>query len=683
MSKSVLPFRQIHLDFHTSEQIVGVGAAFDPEAFADTLVRAHVDSVTCFARCHHGWLYYDSKLTPERRHPHLSTDLLRRQIEVCHDHGIRVPIYITVQWDHYSADQHPEWLARDEEGRPFGTPTFEAGFYRRLCVGSPYRDFLEAHTREVLELLPVDGLFFDIVHPLPCACRHCRQAMDERGMNPARLADRHTYGRLLIDAFKREMTALVRGLSPDCAVFYNAGHIGPRDRASARAYTHWELESLPSGGWGYLHFPIAQRYARTLGLECLGMTGKFHTSWGDFHSFKNQAALEYECFRMLALGAKCSVGDQLPPSGALDEPVYELIGAVYGGVAQKEAWCRGARPLNDIAVLSPEEFAEPDAARLPQPAMGAERMLDEGGHQFDIVDSQADFGAYQLLVLPDTIPVDAALARKLGAYLAGGGALIATFESGLAPGKEGFALPQLGVELAGEGPRDARGELVRGRHFPNGDYTEYLRPGAAVGSGLPPTEHAMYMRGLEVRADADAEVLAVTVASHFDRSYRHFSSHRQSPASGQVRGPAIVRRDRAIYFAHPIFSQYAQNAPRWCKQLFLNAVAMLLPEPLLRHNGPSTLFATVNEQAAERRLVVHLLHYIPERRGADFDVIEEVIPLHNLEVSVRAERPVLRVATAPEGVELPFRAEKGRVRFTLPRLNGHQIVALELEVSTY
>src|SRR4029450_8740079 len=147
-----------------------------------------------------------------------------------------------------------------------------------------------------------------------------------------------------IDEFKHDMTAFVRQFAPDCTIFYNAGHIGTRDRAAAGAYSHWELESLPSGGWGYLHFPVTQRYARTLGLECLGMTGKFHTSWGDFHSLKNPAALQFECFQMLALGAKCSVGDQLHPTGTLDAATYALIGGVYAEGARKEPGGRGARP---------------------------------------------------------------------------------------------------------------------------------------------------------------------------------------------------------------------------------------------------------------------------------------------------------------------------------------------------
>ncbi|HOS94107.1 MAG TPA: beta-galactosidase, partial [Armatimonadota bacterium] len=116
-----LRFRQIHLDFHTSEQIPGIGSEFDPDEFADTLKAAHVNSVTCFSRCHHGWIYHDTARFPERRHPHLTRNLLKEQIDACHQRDIRVPIYITVMWDHFTARRHPEWIAIDETGRQIGT----------------------------------------------------------------------------------------------------------------------------------------------------------------------------------------------------------------------------------------------------------------------------------------------------------------------------------------------------------------------------------------------------------------------------------------------------------------------------------------------------------------------------------------------------------------------------------
>ncbi|MDD5707466.1 MAG: hypothetical protein PHR35_16200, partial [Kiritimatiellae bacterium] len=51
-------FRQIHLDFHTSEHIPDVGAEFDADTFGNTLDEARVNWVTLFATCHHGWSYY-------------------------------------------------------------------------------------------------------------------------------------------------------------------------------------------------------------------------------------------------------------------------------------------------------------------------------------------------------------------------------------------------------------------------------------------------------------------------------------------------------------------------------------------------------------------------------------------------------------------------------------------------
>jgi hypothetical protein len=672
-----LPFRGIHLDFHTSEQIPDIGADFDPEEFADTLVKAHVNSITCFARCHHGWIYYDTALNPERRHPHLKRNLLQEQIEACHARGIRVPIYTTVQWDHFTARQHPEWLCTDERGCIIGTPPFEAGFYRELNINSPYvEEFLKPHVREIMTTLPVDGFFFDIVRPVPSTDPYTQEKMRATGLDPANAQHRAQFALESLNAFKREMSAFVWSLNPEASVFFNAGHVGTRHRSVVDAYSHWELETLPSGGWGYQHFPVTVRYARTLGLDVLGQTGKFHTSWGDFHSFKNLAALQFEVFRMLALNAKCMIGDQLPPQGRLEPHVYELIGKVYAEVEQKEPWCRGAKPITEIAVFTPEEFAGASAGQLPDAIKGVTRMLEESAHQFDIVDSYSDLSSYRVVILPDAIPVHAELATKLNAYLAQGVKLIATFESGLNPEKTAFALKALGVEIASQGPRDANGELVRGRYYERGDYVEYVLPHEAIGRGVPPTEHVMYIRGMDVRALSGGEVLASIVPSYFDRSWEHFCSHRHTPSAGKPGSPAIVRNGNAVYFSSPIFTMYQKLAPLWCKRLFLNALDLLLPEPLVRHAGPSTLLVALNEQPSQRRQVLHLLHYIPERRGELFDVVEDVIPLHHVSISVRVPQQVKHVATAPQGEILSFTMQGERVEFVVPIIHGHQMVEL-------
>ena len=139
----------------------------------------------------------------------------------------------------------------------------------------------------------------------------------------------------------------------------------------------------------------------------------------------------------------------------------------------------------------------------------------------------------------------------------------------------------------------------------------------------------------------------------------------------------VIKNGRAIYFANPIFTEYNTVAPRWEKQLFLNALELLLPDPLVWHDGPTTLQVTVNQQPDENRWIVHLLHYIPERRSQEIDIIEDVIPLYNVKVSIRLPR-IKSVMCVPEQEPLPYQQKDGRVGFVLPRLVGHQMIALEL-----
>src|SRR4028118_435864 len=110
----LLPTRQIHLDFHTSEHIPGVGARFDRKQFQKALQAGKVNSITLFAKCHHSWSYYPTEVG--RQHPHLALDLLGEQITACREIGVRCPIYYTVGWSANDAAAHPERCVRDKDG---------------------------------------------------------------------------------------------------------------------------------------------------------------------------------------------------------------------------------------------------------------------------------------------------------------------------------------------------------------------------------------------------------------------------------------------------------------------------------------------------------------------------------------------------------------------------------------
>ncbi len=653
-----LRFRQVHLDFHTSEKIVGIGSRFDAEEFARTLKEARVNSVTCFSRCHHGMIYHDTKF--EARHPHLEINLLAEQIEACHAVDIRVPIYITVGWDEYMYRRHPEYCEISPDGRHSAGPLDARWHKMCLNLASPYVKYVEEQTREVLEMFDVDGFFFDIIFQGQCVCPVCLGGMLESGYDPELEADRVRYSKSVLDAFKRHFTDVVRSVNQDCTIFYNAGHIYPDWRPILDTYTHLELESLPSGGWGYSHFPMTMRYARRLGKECLGMTGKFHTSWGDFSSFKHQEALEYEVFTQLANGAKCSIGDQLHPTGEICQETYSLIGSVYGRVEALEPWCTGAEALAEVAVFNPEAVGKHDG-RVDSAASGAFHMLVEEHHQFDFVDAESDLSRYRALVLPDKITLGGALVEQVRGFIESGGVVLASHKSGLDAAEQAFAVPEMGLEYVGDAAFSPDFVLAR----------------ESIAGGTPSVPHVMYERGTKIRALDGTEVLADCYDPYFNRTYEHFCSHRHTPIEGKADRPAATRAGNAIYLAHPVFGMYHRLGARFWKRLAMNALALALPEPMVRTNAPTTAQVTVTRQESEGRTMVHVLHYIPERRAQQIDTIQDVIPLHDVRVALRREAAPSRVYLAPDEIDLPCEWSDGYAEVSIPVVNGYAVLAFE------
>lgn len=669
--KDNIASRQIHLDFHTSEKIEGVCAEFDAEVFADTLEKAHVNSVTLFSCCHHGMLYYDSKLFPEMVHPHLAhRDLLREQAAACHRHGIAVNLYTTIRWNKPAADAHPDWVCIDEYGALQdykGKKYFEAGFYKNLCVNTPYREFLKKQFGEVLETVPAEGVWYDAAFANECCCPVCQRMMRERSMNPADREDRKKFALMTHYDMVSDLSAYAKSFHSDYNVCFNKGHIGYLDKPVKDAYSYFSFESLPGEEWGYLDFPVSAKYMRNFGKECLGLTSRFHTEWGDFHAFRNRAAMEFEVFSMLANGCKCTIGDQMDYWGVLNPDMYRQIGQVYESVERKEPWCLGSVPLSEIGVFTAEEFfADGTAGEIPGAGEGVTRLLIELGFQFDFIDSTSILEKYRLLILPDVIPINKSFAEKLKTYLTEGGKLIASWHSGLTPEGNTFAFPDMAVIYKGEAPYSP----------------DFIFPKEHLEKGLESAEHVMYDRGTLVEAVEGAEFIQMAVRPVFNRSYEHFCSHMHSPSAREEAYPAIVETTKTAYFIHPVFTTYQRIAPPWYKKLFQNEVERMLEEPYVSHNGPSTVITNLLRQDKENRHILHILHYVPIRKCKNLDIVEDIIPLHHVEITLYIGESAGKIYEAPYGRELAFNQEKvssGRYRivFVVPEVRGHHMTVIE------
>ncbi len=667
-----LPFRQIHLDFHTSEVIGGVGSKFSKAQFQEMLRVGHVNSITVFSKCHHGLSYHETSVGV--RHPHLKCELLPLQLEACEEIGVQAPVYLSAGLDEAMAIKHPEWCRQSKDGRLF--EPLKPGF-KGLSFSSPYLDYLCAQIEEVARKYDPIGIFLDIIHPHRDYSVWALRDMRSLGLDPENDSDADEYSMRVLSKYFEKTTAACKVKNPNIRVFHNSGHIAKGNYEAMGWNTHLELESLPTGGWGYDHFPMSAKYVATTGYDFLGMTGKFHTTWGEFGGFKRPNALRYECAAMLAFGSKCSVGDQLHPNGAMNPDTYKLIGAAYKEVEQREPWCVGATPVNEIALLSPEamhtgilgEYRSKGASEE-----GASRMLLELGEGFDVLDLEADLSKYKVVILPDefVLPGNGKMGdfeAKLYKYLEGGGKILASGDSGLDADKEDFVL-DFGCENLGRSPW-------------NPDYLI-----ATELSPTPPVRGPFVIHGgaWDVAPREGAQVLSHRARPYFNRTWDHFCSHQHTPDEGHIEFAGAVLSPSAVYFAHSIFRSYRELGQPLYRDLVQDALAHLRGAKQVETSLPTTGRVSLMKQGEHKRYVLHLLHAIPVKRGAnssqwgtgssEVEVIEDLHPVHDVQISVRVPETIKSARLVPEGRELELKLEDGAARFSLEKLDCHAMIEL-------
>jgi len=663
-----LPFRQVHLDFHTSEHIPDVGAKFSKSQFQEALRLGHVDSITLFAKCHHGLSYYPTKIG--RMHPHLKRDLLGEQIEACREIGVRCPIYLSAGIDEWMALNHPEWLIVGKNGA--GKEPLAAG-WNLMRFNSPYLDYLCAQIEEVVNLwADNDGIFLDIIAPRHDYSHASLLEMRRLGLDPANDADIAKFAQQVLLEYYQRTNAAVRSVRADTQVFHNGGHIPIGAHGFNFFNSHFELESLPTGGWGYDHFPLSARYAMTQPREFLGMTGKFHGSWGEFGGFKRPAALRYECSAMLANGAKCSIGDQLHPSGEMNLDTYALIGAAYAEVQTKEAWVKEISPAAQVAIVSAEshqsEWRGLDVSRINDE--GAARMLLELHIPFVILDEHASWDGYEVVILPDGFELSLAKLEQAQIFIKNGGRIIAAGSALLNESKDAFVLNP-SATLIGRSPYDP----------------DYLV--ASELSQEVPVKSPIVIEGgaYEIKTES-AQVLAERRVPYFNRTWEHFCSHQHAPDSPEMVGPAAIFGNGIVYFAHNLFSQYRLMAQPLYRDFFCAALKLCFPAGLpVQTNLPTVARFNLLEQKQAKRFIAHLLYAPISFRAMKMtwgtpqplEIIEELLPLQNIQVALKIKEAIKKVSLVPSCVELVFTQTGADVSFAVPEFTGHQMVELRYQ----
>lgn len=658
-----MKFRQVHLDFHTSEAIEDIGKDFSKENFQTMLKKGHVDSITVFSKCHHGWSYHPTKAN--KIHPGLSFDLLGEQIKAAHEIGVKTPVYISAGLDEKCAVKHPEWVVRQKDESTTWVKDFMTPGYHLLCFNTPYLQMLVDQVKEVLTNYDADGIFMDIVSERPCYCHTCNEILKSEGKSILDDTARQELAERTYLKYAKTIREAIDEIRPGLPLFHNGGHVGPGAKNVIEANTHLELESLPTGGWGYDHFPSSARFVQKLGKEFLGMTGKFHTAWGEFGGFKHPNALRYETSLSLANGAKCSIGDQLHPRGKMDEATYDLIGKAYAEVEKKEPWCDQVEPVTDIGILCLEGLEQKYYEKRTigrgnySGDVGCNRMMLEGKYLYDILQPESDFSQYKLLILPDQIYIDEQIEQKIKNYVKSGGKVLLTGRSGLLKEQNKF-LDIFALEYRGEHPYNPT------YYTPDSDLND-----------LKKSDFVIYSNAYDI--DGEGDIAGWLSPSYFNRTIEHFCSHRHSPCSKEKTAPGVLYQKTGAYIAWEVFSDYAETGSLYSKEVVFEVIDRLLGnQKSVKTNLPAQGIVTLMEQKNKNRYVAHLLYGIPVVRGKNVQIIEDLPPVLDTKLELKLEKTPKRAYLAPEKQEIPIqKLSNETIRVNIDQFICHKMIVFE------
>jgi len=653
--------RQVHLDFHTTEKLKDIGENWDKSEWQLRLKEGHVNSINIFAKGHHGWAYYNTKVG--KRHPNLKFDLLKAQIEANKEIGVSSRAYITVGWNVLDAKEHPEWVLTDKDGKntfaemeakakpgenfPWGWPT--------LYPEGPYMEHLLKHTQEIAKNYDIDGFWFDIV-PVGTINynEYSKKDMEANGVDWNNEEEAWAYHCKKMHRYFKKTNAIIKKYKPNASIYYNWTTPINNKKIIIEDYdqynTKHDLEDLPTTWAGYDVFPVRAKYYANTGKPIVAMSGKFHSAWGEFGGFKHKDAIWYEAASMLSYGAMANFGDQLHPTGKLEKATYDNIGHAYRYIEKIEDYSLNSKHLAKTAIWL--SFTERDNDLV--------KILLEKQVNFVVANNLKDWSALNLIILHSDVELNDEETEKIESFVDKGGKLFILEKGAFANGKWKF---DIGATYLGEATADV-------------DYTLVSKK---LNQDLVESPFLNRFPAVRVQPEAGAEILAKIHEPYFNRTVEHWTSHDNTPYKTKAADhPAIIKKGNIVWAAHKLEENYGKEGSRVHKQLFYNALKKVLIDPYIEVDLPSSGRINLLHQPQKTRYVVHLTYASPHQRGRA-KVIEDLVTLYNTPVRVDFDKKIKKAYTIPEKEILSIKNVGDKQEVIIPELRCHSTVVFEYE----
>jgi len=523
-------------------------------------------------------------------------------------------------------------------------------------IGGCYHEYIKKQVEEICKRYKnPDGFWFDIYHIGKANYNEVALArMKKEGVDINDVKAVENSHAQALKAHMKDLRELIAKYHPKATVFFNsATHLDDKSIFTERLYdmnTQAELEDLPTTWGGYDKLPLEAKYHLQQGTPVVAMSGKFHKAWGEFGGFKHPDAMKYEAASMIANGVSCNFGDQLHPSGEMDMETYRIIGEAFKYVEKIEKYGLGGVPASKLGMwLTLDNAAD----------HGVVNILLETHNDF-IVANEKNLDKLELLIIPSANRLSLEQANTINDWVKKGGKLIVFGKGALDKDGKRFIL-------------DVGAEFLKKSDF-QFDYTVVKQD---ITKNIVTSPFLNYESGLLVKTTTGS-ALAMVREPYFNRTYAQYNGHRETPYKLEdSQYPAVVRNGNVIYFTHSLDQLYYTHGVRLHRELVNNAIDLLNKKPMLKvENLPSCGRVSLLHQEAEKRYVAHLL-YGPAILRGEVQVIEDLVPISDVEIEVNVSEKVKNVYAVPSNEKLKFSKNEKILKIKVPKFKMHTIIVLE------
>jgi hypothetical protein len=638
-------FLGIHFDFHAGEDCTEIGKNTTRQMVEAILDQVKPDYIQIDCKGHRGLCSYPTKVGHPA--PGFVGDPLRIWRQVTAERGVSLFMHYSGVWDTEAVKRHPDWARLGPDGKSDG---------RNTSVFGPYvNELLIPQLKELRSVYGVDGVWIDGEcwsvdrDYSPAALKAFQESTGITDV-PKKAGDPHwfefsQFNREGFRRYVRHYVAEMHRFDPDFQIASNwlfSEHMPEPVTV--------DVDFL-SGDYSPMNSMNAARFS----ARCLAPQGKpwdlmawaFAGGQKDpVRSYKTIPQLQREAAAVLAQGGGFQAYFSQKRDGSIRDWTMQLMAGSARFCRERQELCHHSQAVPQIALLYSTEghYRQSTALFLPNSAgltslKGVLNNLLDSQYSVDIRSEHHLHGRmkdYPLIVVPQWDYLDPSFRAELLDYVKGGGNLILA-----GPVISALFAAELHVDTTEQKP------VVR---------PAYLAQGGWLGA--------------------------------YQTSWQQVKPKESSRAFGQIyetddftnpAWPAATitpfgqGRIAAVWIA--LGEKYNTQQTAAGRDYLAALTREMFPKPMVEVRGSRNVDVAV--QRKDGRLLIHLLNTSGPHADDSIITIGEVEPIGPLELTLRIPQKPKRLTLAPGGRKLDWRYRNGEARFTIPRLEIHQVVVAE------